>query len=231
MRINTPKKREIFTFVICCISFLSLFSFHSLILRFPPSGCFYLQSLPSFRFVRIARALYIYQLRILHYIYNMYARAVVTSMCKYIHAHTFVPLALLALACPGACFFVSCFFVLAGLSALPFADFHFLLGWAMATDSSGATCFRFPMNPFPVNLPLPSSSPDFSFSPSASLHSTPSIHLSLLPNHPLPEAFPASFIDTLQVCPAPSVAIPIHCLSFAVRPSQQDPPSSSAIAR
>lgn len=79
----------------------------------------------------------------------MYARAVVTSMCKYIHAHTFVSLALLALACPGTCFFVSCFFVLAGLSTLPFADFHFLLGWAMATDSSSATCFRFPMNPFP----------------------------------------------------------------------------------
>ena len=79
----------------------------------------------------------------------MYARAAVKSMRKYIHAHTFVPLALLALACPGACFFVSCFFVLAGLGALPFADFHFLLGWAMATDSSGATCFRFPMNPFP----------------------------------------------------------------------------------
>ena len=149
IRINTPKKRKIFTFVICCISFLSLFSFHSLILRFPPSGCFYLQSLPSFRFVRIARALYIYQLRILHYIYNMYARAVITSMCKYIHAHTFVPLAILALACPDACFFVSCFFVLAGLSALPFADFHFLLDCAMATDSSGTTCFRFPMNPFP----------------------------------------------------------------------------------
>lgn len=79
----------------------------------------------------------------------MYARAVVASMCKYIHAHTFVPLALLALACPGVCIFVSCFFVLAGLSALPFADFHFLLDWAMATDSSSATCFRFPMNPFP----------------------------------------------------------------------------------
>lgn len=97
----------------------------------------------------------------------MYARAVVTSMCKYIHAHTFVPLALLALACPGTCFFVSCFFALAGLSALPFADFHFLLGWAMATDSSGATCF--PMNPFPVNLPPTSSFSDFSFSPSTFL--------------------------------------------------------------
>lgn len=130
-----------------CISFLSLFSFHSLIVRFPLLGCFYLQPLPSFRFVRIARALYIYQLRILHYIYNMYARAVVTSMCN--HAHTFVPLALLALARPGACSFVSCFFALAGLSTLPFADFHFLLGWAMATDSSGATCFRFPMNLLP----------------------------------------------------------------------------------
>lgn len=55
----------------------------------------------------------------------MYARIAVTSMCKYIHAHAFVPLALLALACPDACIFVSCFFALAGLSTLPFADFHF----------------------------------------------------------------------------------------------------------
>lgn len=141
----------------------------------------------------------------------MYARAAVTSMCKYIHAHTFVPLALLALAYPGACFFVSCFFVLAGLSTLPFADFHFLLGWAIATDSSGATCF--PMNPFPVNLPPTSSFSDFSFSPSASLHSTPSIHLSFLPIRPTPKVFPASFIDTLQVGqrhPSPFLYIASH---------------------
>ncbi len=59
-----------------CISFLSFFSFHSLIVRFPLPGCFYSKR---------------------------------TSVCR-----------------------------------LPF-----LLGWAMATDSSGATCFRFPMNPFP----------------------------------------------------------------------------------
>lgn len=39
--INTPKKRKIFTFVMRCISFLSLFSFHSLIVRFPLLGCFY----------------------------------------------------------------------------------------------------------------------------------------------------------------------------------------------
>lgn len=144
MRINTPKKRKIFTFVIRCISFLSLFSFHLLIVRFPLPDCFYLQSLPSFRFVRIARALYIYQLRILHYIYNMYARAAVTSMCKYIHAHAFVPLALLALACPGVCFFVSCFFVLAGLSALPFADFHFYLvgQWRPTAPAQPVFVFR-----------------------------------------------------------------------------------------
>lgn len=59
-----------------CISFLSFFSFHSLIVRFPLPGCFYSKH---------------------------------TSVCR-----------------------------------LPF-----LLGWAMATDSSVATCFRFPMNPFP----------------------------------------------------------------------------------
>lgn len=76
MRINTPKKRKIFTFVMRCISFLSLFSFHSLIVRFPLPGCFYSKR---------------------------------TSVCR-----------------------------------LPF-----LLGWAMATDSSGATCFRFPMNLLP----------------------------------------------------------------------------------
>lgn len=145
-----------------CISFLSLFSFHSLIVRFPLLGCFYLQSLPSFRFV---------------------------------------PLALLALACPGVCFFVSCFFVLAGLGALPFADFHFYLVGQWRPTAPAQPVFVFRWIRFPVNLPPTSSSSDFSFSPSASLHSTPSIHLSLLPNHPLPEVFPASFIEILQVCP------------------------------
>lgn len=159
MHINTPKKRKIFTFVMRCISFLSFFSFHSLIVRFPLPGCFYSKH---------------------------------TSVCR-----------------------------------LPF--FYLVGQWRPIAPEQPVFVFRWIR--FPVNLPPTSSSSDFSFSPSASLHPTPSIHLSLLPNHPLPEAFPASFIDILQVCPAPSVAIPIHCLSSAVRPSQQDPPSSSVIER
>lgn len=112
------------------ISFLSLSSFHSLIVRFPLPGCFYSKH---------------------------------TSVCR-LPFFTWLGNGDRQLQC----------------NLFSFSD-----------ESVSRWIFRF-------HLLLPTS---LFFSPSASLHSTPSIHLSLLPNHPLPEVFPASFIEILQVCP------------------------------
>lgn len=141
IRINTPKKRKIFTFVMRCISFLSLFSFHSLIVRFPLPGCFYSKR---------------------------------TSVCR-LPFFTWLGNGDRQLQC----------------NLFSFSD-----------ESVSRWIFRF-------HLLLPTSL----FSPSASLHSTPSIHLSFLPIRPTPKVFPASFIDTLQVGqrhPSPFLYIASH---------------------